>query len=111
MARSYVNGRRWLRRSGIAAVLALIGMVVALPAGQAPDYPPRRSKTIFPCPAGGTADVTPRIVADWLTKKWGQPVVIENRTGAAGNIGAEAVAKAAPDGYTLLSAPPPPRVL
>jgi tripartite-type tricarboxylate transporter receptor subunit TctC len=111
MARSRINGRRWLRRSGIAAVLALIGMVAALPAGQAQDYPSRTVKIIVPFPAGGTADVMPRIVADWLTKKWGQPVVIENRTGAAGNIGAEAVAKAEPDGYTLLAAPPPPLVI
>jgi tripartite-type tricarboxylate transporter receptor subunit TctC len=64
-----------------------------------------------PFPAGGTADVMPRIFTEWLAKKWGQPVVIENRTGAAGNIGAEAVAKAEPDGYTLLSAPPPPLVI
>jgi tripartite-type tricarboxylate transporter receptor subunit TctC len=64
-----------------------------------------------PFPAGGTADAVPRLVADWLSRKWGQPVVIENRTGAAGNIGAEAVYRAAPDGYTLLSAPPPPLVI
>jgi tripartite-type tricarboxylate transporter receptor subunit TctC len=64
-----------------------------------------------PFPAGGTADVMPRIVADWLARKWGQAVVIENRTGAAGNIGAETVAKAEPDGYALLSAPPPPLVI
>src|SRR6201997_775480 len=111
MGRSHVNGRRWLRRSGIAAVLALTGMVVALPAGHAQDYPSRTVKIIVPFPAGGTADVMPRIVADWLTKKWGQPVVIENRTGAAGNIGAEAVAKADPDGSTLLAPPPPPLVI
>jgi tripartite-type tricarboxylate transporter receptor subunit TctC len=53
----------------------------------------------------------PRVFAEWLAKKWSQPVVVENRTGAAGNIGAEAVAKAEPDGYTLLSAPPPPLVI
>jgi tripartite-type tricarboxylate transporter receptor subunit TctC len=64
-----------------------------------------------PFPAGGTADVMPRVFADWLSRRWGQPVVVENRTGAAGNIGAEAVAKADPDGYTLLSAPPPPLVI
>jgi len=110
MARSHVNGRR-LRRSGIAAVLAIIGMVVALPPGRAQDYPARTVKIIVPFPAGGTADVMPRIVGDWLAKKWAQPVVIENRTGAAGNIGAEAVAKADPDGYTLLAAPPPPLVI
>ena len=107
MACSRVNGRRRSWRSGIAAVLAMIGMVVALPAGRALDYPARTVKIIVPFPAGGTADVMPRIVGDWLAKKWARPVVIENRTGAAGNIGAEAVAKADPDGYTLLAAPPP----
>ena len=65
----------------------------------------------MPFPAGGTADVMPRVFADWLSRKWGQPVVIENRTGAAGNIGAEGVFKSEPDGYTLLSAPPPPLVI
>jgi tripartite-type tricarboxylate transporter receptor subunit TctC len=53
----------------------------------------------------------PRIVADWLSRKWSQPVVIENRTGAAGNIGAEQVYHSAPDGYTLLSSAPPPLVI
>jgi len=53
----------------------------------------------------------PRIVGDWLSRKWGQPVIIENKPGAAGNIGAEAVANSEPDGYTLLSAPPPPLVI
>ena len=86
-------------------------MLAALPAARAQDYPSRPVKIIVPFPAGGTADVMPRIFGDWLSKKWGQPVVIENRTGAAGNIGAEAVAKAEPDGYTLLSAPPPPLVI
>jgi tripartite-type tricarboxylate transporter receptor subunit TctC len=64
-----------------------------------------------PFPAGGTADVMPRVVGDWLSRKWGQSVIIENKTGAAGNIGAESVFRADPDGYTLLSAPPPPLVI
>jgi tripartite-type tricarboxylate transporter receptor subunit TctC len=68
-------------------------------------------KIVVPFSAGGSADAVPRIVADWLSRKWGQAIVIENKTGAAGNIGAEAVAKADPDGYTLLSAPPPPLVI
>src|SRR5262245_9489588 len=95
----------------IAAALALAALLAVLPAAQAQDYPSRAVKIIVPFPAGGTADVMPRIFSDWLSKKWGHPVVIENRTGAAGNIGAEAVAKADPDGYTLLAAPPPPLVL
>src|SRR5919201_1249385 len=111
MACSRINGPRALGRGGIAAVLAFTPMGAALPAGRAQDYPSRTVKIIVPFPAGGTADVMPRIIADWLAKKWAQPVVIENRTGAAGNIGAEAVAKAEPDGYTLLAAPPPPLVI
>jgi tripartite-type tricarboxylate transporter receptor subunit TctC len=78
---------------------------------RAEDYPDRTVKIIVPFPAGGTADAVPRIVGDWLSRKWGQTVVIENRAGAAGNIGAELVYRSAPDGYTLLSAPPPPLVI
>jgi len=77
----------------------------------AEDYPDRAVKIVVPFPAGGTADAVPRIVGNWLSRKWSQPVVIENRTGAAGNIGAEAVYRSPPDGYTLLSAPPPPLVI
>jgi len=68
---------------------------------QAQTYPDHPVKIIVPFPAGGTADAVPRIVADWLSRKWGQPVVIENHTGAAGNIGSEIAYKATPDGYTL----------
>jgi tripartite-type tricarboxylate transporter receptor subunit TctC len=101
-----IAGRRgWL--TGLAVALALI----AAPPAQAQDYPNRPVKIIVPFPAGGTADVMPRIIGDWLSRKWGQAVVIENRTGAGGNIGAETVAKSDPDGYTLLSAPPPPLVI
>src|SRR5476651_60074 len=78
---------------------------------RADDYPDRPVKIIVPFAAGGTADAIPRLVGDWLSRKWGQPVVIENRTGAAGNIGAEFVYHSAPDGYTLLSSPPPPLVI
>jgi tripartite-type tricarboxylate transporter receptor subunit TctC len=68
-------------------------------------------KIVVPVPAGGTADAIPRLVADWLSRKWGQAVIIENRTGAAGNIGAEVAYRSAPDGYTLLSSAPPPLVI
>jgi tripartite-type tricarboxylate transporter receptor subunit TctC len=108
---SIVAWRRSERQRVIAVALTLAAMLAALPAAQAQDYPSRAVKIIVPFPAGGTADVMPRIFSDWLAKKWGEPVVIENRSGAAGNIGAEAVAKADPDGYTLLSAPPPPLVI
>jgi tripartite-type tricarboxylate transporter receptor subunit TctC len=96
--------------SRAAAVLGWTLATLAL-AAPAQDYPGRAVRIIVPFPAGGTADVMPRLVADWLSRKWGQPVVIENKTGAAGNIGAEAAYNATPDGYTLLSAPPPPLVI
>jgi tripartite-type tricarboxylate transporter receptor subunit TctC len=95
----------------IAAGIVTLVVFASVSDGNAQDYPSRPVKIIVPFPAGGTADVMPRIFADWLSRKWGQPVVVENRTGAAGNIGAEAVAKAESDGYTLLSAPPPPLVI
>jgi tripartite-type tricarboxylate transporter receptor subunit TctC len=91
--------------------LALCGLPASPVAGQAQDYPARAVKIVVPFPAGGTADVMPRIVGDALSRTWSQPVIIENKPGAAGNIGAEAVANADPDGYTLLSAPPPPLVI
>ena len=105
------GSRRRLARGCIGAGFALAAMLAALPQAAAQDYPSRPVKIIVPFPAGGTADVMPRVIGEWLSRKWGQPVVVENRTGAAGNIGAEAVAKAEPDGYTLLSAPPPPLVI
>jgi tripartite-type tricarboxylate transporter receptor subunit TctC len=99
-------------RTKLTAIgLAALACVAALTPAAAQDYPSRAVHIIVPFPAGGTADVMPRVVADWLSRKWGQPVVIENKTGAAGNIGAEAAYRAEPDGYTLLSAPPPPLVI
>jgi tripartite-type tricarboxylate transporter receptor subunit TctC len=105
------GSRRHFSRCVTVAGVALVAALALPPVGAAQDYPARAVKIIVPFPAGGTADVMPRIFAEWLAKKWSQPVVVENRTGAAGNIGAEAVAKAEPDGYTLLSAPPPPLVI
>ena len=105
------NVRRRVRRRLVGAGIALAALLAMLPPATAQDFPARSVKIIVPFPAGGTADVMPRVFADWLSRKWGHPVVVENRTGAAGNIGAEAVAKAEPDGYTLLSAPPPPLVI
>lgn len=96
------------RFTGLALVFA--ALLASPNAGVAQDYPSRTVKIIVPFPAGGTADAMPRIVADYLTRKWGQAVVIENRAGAGGNVGAEAAFKSDPDGYTLFSAPPPPLV-
>ncbi len=104
------------RSAWLLPALALVFLVLALgaaavPAAQAQDYPTRTVKIVVPFPAGGTADVMPRIIADWLSRKWGQAVIIEDRAGAGGNVGAEVVAKSDPDGYTLLAAPPPPLVI
>ena len=77
-------------------------------AALAQDWPAKPVRIIVPFPAGGSADLMPRILGEKLSEKWGQPVVVENRAGAAGNIGAEYVYRAEPDGYTLLSSSPPP---
>src|SRR5438132_6448607 len=77
----------------------------------APGYPSRPIRVIVPFPAGGAADALPRIVGEKLAARWGQPVVVENRAGASGSIGAQAVARAEPDGYTLLATPPAPLVI
>jgi tripartite-type tricarboxylate transporter receptor subunit TctC len=86
------------------AVLALGISVVACicPQAAAQSYPNRPIRVIALFPAGGLADVLARAVGDELTKTLGQPVIVENRPGAGGNLGADVVAKAAPDGYTLL---------
>ncbi|MBM3359316.1 MAG: tripartite tricarboxylate transporter substrate binding protein [Betaproteobacteria bacterium] len=71
-------------------------------AQQAGGYPNKAVRMIVPFPAGGTADTLARITGQKLTERWGQPVIVDNRPGAGGNIGAEALAKSAPDGYTLM---------
>ena len=85
----------------LAAILLLL---VSTPL-MAQSWPAKPVRIIVPFGPGGASDLMPRIVAERLTGMWGQPVVIDNRPGAAGNIGMEAGAKAAPDGYTLLAAP------
>ena len=99
--------------ASLAAILIAALAATATPAmsQDAAAWPSRPVRIIVPFPAGGTADVLPRFIAERLAAKWGQPFLVENRAGAAGNIGAEAVYRADPDGYTLLSAPPPPLVI
>jgi len=77
----------------------------------AQEWPAKAVRIIVPFPPGGGADAMPRALADRIAEKFGQPFVIENRAGAAGNIGADAVFHAEPDGYTLLAAPAPPLVI
>jgi tripartite-type tricarboxylate transporter receptor subunit TctC len=100
------------RRSRIINGIVLTALVaVAASAARAQaDYPNRTIKIVVPIPPGGGANTVPRIVAEKLSSRWGQPIVIENRPGAGLNIGAQAVANAEPDGYTLLATPPAPLV-
>jgi tripartite-type tricarboxylate transporter receptor subunit TctC len=94
--------RRVVLRASLAAACGVAG-----PA-EAQAYPSRPIRIIVPLPPGATADTLPRLIGEKLTAKWGQPVIIENRPGAAQNLGAEMVAKAEPDGYTLLATPQGP---
>lgn len=83
----------------------------AMAAGLQDVYPSRPIKIIAPVAPGTVADTVPRIIAEKLAAQWGHPVYVENRVGGALNIGTEAVAKADPDGYTLLVTPPNPLVI
>ena len=85
-----------------ARVLAALLLWVSIPALAQEAYPSRPVKFVVPFTAGGPLDVMARLVGQKLTEHWGKPVVIENLVGGSGSIGANAVARAAPDGYTLL---------
>jgi tripartite-type tricarboxylate transporter receptor subunit TctC len=84
-----------------------VAFLVTAPAGSfaQPGYPTRMIRIIVPIPPGPAADVLPRVLADKLATRWGQTVIIENRPGASGGLGAQTVAKADPDGHTLLASP------
>ena len=93
----------------VVMTAALAAAVQALAQDEAARrYPNRAVKIIVSAPPGGGLDIAARVIADRLTKMCGQPFVVENRPGAGGNLGAEAVAQAEPDGYTLLAAQPAP---
>jgi tripartite-type tricarboxylate transporter receptor subunit TctC len=83
---------------------AVLGVALAFSSGlaQSQAFPNKPLRIIVPFPAGGTTDIAARIVAQRMQESMGQPVLVENRGGAGGSIGADAVAKSAPDGYTLL---------
>ncbi len=89
-----------------ALFFSIATLFAAAAFGQA--WPVKPVRVTVPFPAGGSNDVLCRILGDKLSQRWGQPVVVENRAGAGGNIGAEAVYKAEPDGTTLLCSPPGP---
>jgi len=94
----------------VVVALALVLVAGADPAS-AQTYPSRPIRIVVPLPPGSNGDLMPRILGQHLAAKLGQPVVIENRSGAAQNLGAEYVSRADPDGYTLLATPQGPLVI
>jgi tripartite-type tricarboxylate transporter receptor subunit TctC len=107
-----VDAGRYRPIANVAALVAMAVLFASAPAfaqrEPAAQYPSRAVKIIVSAPPGGGLDIAARVIADRLAKMWGQPFVVENRPGAGGNLGAEAVAHAEPDGYTLLAAQPAP---
>src|SRR5690606_15912789 len=100
------NGGRGMRKLiCLSVIFACTGAVIQPALAQEAQYPNTPARIIVPFPPGGTADAMPRIVAEKLSPRWGQPVIIENKPGAGGNLGAEALSRAEPDGYTLMSSP------
>src|SRR5205085_5718216 len=112
------SGRTRLRNDGLqcmyksrigAAALVVAFGILTTDAGRTQDvFPSRTVRVVVPYPAGGGTDILARFVAEQLTRKWGQSVIVENVGGAAGNIGSAEVARAAPDGHTLLVSAPGP---
>jgi tripartite-type tricarboxylate transporter receptor subunit TctC len=87
-------------------VIALLALVAAVPAtAEAQDWPNRPIKFIVPYPPGGSTDVGARVIGDHLSRVLGQQIVVENKSGGSGNIGFEAAARSAPDGYSVLIGP------
>jgi tripartite-type tricarboxylate transporter receptor subunit TctC len=93
-----------MRKTFIAALTGIALFAAALPGAHAQSWPSRGIRIIVPFAPGGSTDVFARLIGERLQTALGQPVVVDNRAGAGGNIGADAVAKAPPDGYTLLMA-------
>jgi tripartite-type tricarboxylate transporter receptor subunit TctC len=100
---------RMSRFAGLIGIVAVASVALWPPSSPAQEpYPSRTVKIVVPAIAGSTTDALARIVADQLSQKWGKATIVENIPGGAMNIGALSVARAAPDGYTLLIAPPSP---
>ncbi len=95
------NQEKTMRLSVVCARLMAAAMACAAIGGWAQPYPAKPIRIIVPFPAGGTADIMARVVGQKMTETWGQQVLIDNRSGAGGNIAAELAARSAPDGYTL----------
>ena len=89
-------------------LLAALLLLVAGPVFAQGAYPTKPVRMVVPFPAGGSADILCRIAGEKLGEAWNQPVIVDNRAGAGGNVGAEIVYRAEPDGYTVLCSPPGP---
>ncbi len=108
--KSFSSRRHHLKQWGQLSTLSLLGSMGAAPSvaqAQSAAWPQKAIHIIVPNPAGGSADLLPRLISEALSLKVSQPVVVENRPGAAGNIAAEWFSNVEPDGYTLFAAPPP----
>ena len=93
-----------IRRAALVAAASALLAPVGAALAQAAPYPSQPIKFVVPYPAGGATDTLARTIAQKLNEAWGQPVLVENKTGAAGTIGNNLVAKANADGYTVLVA-------
>jgi tripartite-type tricarboxylate transporter receptor subunit TctC len=102
--KSIQSNRRRLLAASAALSVAPINSIYGQTSS---NWPQKVIKIIVPNPPGGTADLLPRLLTEQLSARLGQPVIIENKVGAAGNIAAEFLFNAEPDGYTLMAAPPP----
>jgi tripartite-type tricarboxylate transporter receptor subunit TctC len=103
--------KRFVKAAARLAVVAALLSAVPFAAPAQSDFPRRTVKFVVPVPPGNMLDSMPRILGDKLSVRWSQPVIVENRAGAASNLGTEVVAKSDPDGYTLLVSPPGPMVV
>src|SRR5258708_17890960 len=97
-----------MRRTVAACVASVVAVLFASVAIPQTAFPTRAVKIVVPFPGGGGNDILARIVGDKLQAKWGHPIVVENKSGAGGNIGADLAYQSEPDGYTLLLSPPGP---
>ena len=95
-----LSRRHYLHLAAGAAALAAMPRLA-----RTASYPTRPMTIVVPVPPGGALDILARLIGQWLSQHLGQPVVVENRPGSAGNIAADLVAKSPPDGYTLMVAP------
>lgn len=93
------------------AIFLIFSLCIAFPAAAQEAWPSKPVRMVMPFPPGSGTDVLARIISEQLSRKWGQPVTVDNMSGGGGNIGGQTVTRAAPDGHTLLFVPAPPLVI